>query len=358
MRPGAHDAASDLRCPLRGDWVGRSDRVWGEDCRSTARRLRTVRAMSAHSSWRCCTAGSTRRPRAERPFVRPRRAELLTVRLRRSARALAIVDVCGYDPGCGHGALSPCLQAVRRSRAGRHLLVLGLRPGSAGPGRLGLEVETAPAKIFRYILVSSSSRGCLSAADDVSADGPIPSSSTVPRRGWSPWAPMAEPRSRPGWRCAPVTSARRYSAACGGRWAPCHTPKSARRCALLGQADPAHSTVCQATADPCVDGRPHSVPDRPPALLGPQVRGEPPQPIQSLVRHLAAPLRPLSRAMPARSESVPCWTRVLEFRVASPRGPCRCSWQCPFKDADPPTARVANATAAFVVRASSHGWVS
>ena len=123
--------------------------------------------MSAHSSWRCCTAGSMRCPRAERPFVRPRRAELLTVRLRRSARALAIVDVCDYDPGCGHGALSPCLQAVRRSRAGRHLLVLGLRPGSAGPGRLGLEVETAPAKIFRYILVSSSSRGCLSAAADV-----------------------------------------------------------------------------------------------------------------------------------------------------------------------------------------------
>ena len=137
--------------------------------------------MSAHSSWRCCTAGSMRCPRAERPFARPRRAELLTVRLRRSARALAVVDVCDYDPGCGHGALSPCLQAVRRSRAGRHLLVLGLRPGSAGPGRLGLEVETAPAKIFGYTLVSSSSRGCLSAAADVavssvSADGPIPSS--------------------------------------------------------------------------------------------------------------------------------------------------------------------------------------
>ena len=138
--------------------------------------------MSAHSSWRCCTAGSMRCPRAERPFVRPRRAELLTVRLRRSARALAIVDVCDYDPGCGHGALSPCLQAVRRSRAGRHLLVLGLRPGSAGPGRLGLEVETAPAKIFRYILVSSSSRGCLSAAADVAA-------TACPRTGRSPLAP-------------------------------------------------------------------------------------------------------------------------------------------------------------------------
>ena len=240
-------------------------------------------------------------------------------------------------------AISPCLQAVRRSRAGGHLLVLGIRPGTAGPGRLDREVETAPAKIFRYFMVSSSPSvlvRCDSVAADVAAIA-CPQMAdpvlrfTLPHHRGSPCAPMAVPRFRPGWGRAPATSAQRYSAACGGRWAPCHTPKSARRCALLGQADSAHSTVCQATADPCVGDRPHSVPARPPALLGPQVHGEPPRPIQSLVRHLAAPIRPLSRAMPARSEPVPCRPRVLEFRVASPRGPCGCSWQCPFKDADP-----------------------
>ena len=296
--------------------------------------------MSAHSSWRCCTAGSTRRPRAERPFVRPRRAELLTVRLRRSARALAIVDVCGYDPGCGHGAVSPCLQAVRRSRAGRNLLVLGLRPGSAGPGRLGLEVETAPAKIFRYSLVSSSP-GVLVRCDSVAADAAAIACPrmadpvlgfTLPHHRWSPWAPMAERRFRPGW---------------GTRPGHVHsTIRGCTRCPL--------GTVSHAQFGPAMrsswSGRLRSL-DGVPGNRGSLCRWQTPLRSRSaacvagpsgtwrtasanpiLGSSSACSLRPLSRAMPARSESVPYRARVLEFRVASPHGLCGRSWQCPASE--------------------------